>query len=53
MAPAMPAVAVSCGVGDVVIRDDLSMLHPATQTDPAEARTLGRITVEPPADAPV
>jgi alpha-ketoglutarate-dependent taurine dioxygenase len=49
----MPAVAVSHGVGDVVMRDNLSMLHSATPTDPADARTLRRITVEPPADEPV
>jgi hypothetical protein len=36
-----------------LISDDLSMLHSATPTDPADARTLRRITVEPPADAPV
>ncbi|MFO1397604.1 MAG: TauD/TfdA family dioxygenase [Burkholderiales bacterium] len=40
------------GVGDVVMWDNASLLHSATLTDPADARTLWRITVlEPSADA--
>jgi taurine dioxygenase len=34
------------GVGDVVIWDNASLLHSATLTDPADARTLWRITVK-------
>ena len=34
------------GVGDVVIWDNASVLHSATLTDPAHARTLFRITVK-------
>ncbi|HVY04858.1 MAG TPA: TauD/TfdA family dioxygenase [Burkholderiales bacterium] len=34
------------GVGDVVIWDNASVLHSATLTDPAHARTLLRITVK-------
>lgn len=34
------------GVGDVVIWDNASLLHAATLTDPADARTLWRITVK-------
>ncbi len=37
------------GVGDVVIWDNASLLHSATLTDPADARTLWRITVKEPA----
>jgi len=40
------------GVGDVVIWDNLSLLHSATLTDPDDPRTLWRITVKPPGDAP-
>jgi alpha-ketoglutarate-dependent taurine dioxygenase len=36
-------------VGDVVLWDDLSTLHSATLTNPADARTLWRITVKEPA----
>jgi taurine dioxygenase len=46
-------IAVSYGVGDVVIWDNLSMLHSATLTDPDDPRTLWRITVKPPDGAPV
>jgi alpha-ketoglutarate-dependent taurine dioxygenase len=35
-------------VGDVVLWDDLSTLHSATLTDPADPRTLWRITVKEP-----
>jgi len=35
-------------VGDVVIWDNASLLHSATLTDPANARTLWRITVKEP-----
>lgn len=41
--------AVRYGVGDVVMWDNLSMLHSATLTDPDDPRTLWRITVKPPA----
>lgn len=34
------------GVGDVVVWDNASLLHSATLTDPADARTLWRITVK-------
>jgi taurine dioxygenase len=34
------------GVGDVVVWDNASLLHSATLTDPAHARTLWRITVK-------
>jgi alpha-ketoglutarate-dependent taurine dioxygenase len=34
------------GVGDVVIWDNASLLHSATLIDPADARTLWRITVK-------
>ncbi len=43
------------GVGDVVVWDNASLLHAATLTDPAHARTLWRITVleaAPEASAP-
>lgn len=33
------------GVGDVVVWDNAALLHSATLTDPADARTLWRITV--------
>ena len=36
------------GVGDVVIWDNASLLHSATLIDPADARTLWRITVKEP-----
>ena len=36
------------GVGDVVIWDNASLLHSATLTDPADPRTLWRITVKEP-----
>ena len=40
------------GVGDVVVWDNAALLHKATLTDPADARTLWRITVlEPHAGA--
>lgn len=42
-------LAVKYGVGDVVIWDNLSLLHSATLTDPSNPRTLWRITVKPPA----
>jgi taurine dioxygenase len=38
-------------VGDVVLWDDLSLLHSATLTDPAQPRTLWRITVKEPIGA--
>lgn len=38
-------------VGDVVLWDDLSLLHSATLTDPSEPRTLWRITVKEPIGA--
>jgi len=34
------------GVGDVVIWDNASLLHSATLTDPADPRTLWRITLK-------
>jgi taurine dioxygenase len=36
---------LSYGVGDVVVWDNASLLHAATLIDPADARTLWRITV--------
>ena len=40
------------GVGDIVVWDNAALLHSATLIDPADARTLWRITVlEPAADA--
>ena len=36
------------GVGDVVIWDNASLLHSATLVDPAQPRTLWRITVREP-----
>lgn len=39
-------LALSYGVGDVVIWDNASLLHSATLTDPAHARTLWRVTVK-------
>jgi len=36
-------------VGDVVLWDDLATLHSATLTDPADPRTLWRITIKEPA----
>lgn len=45
-------LAVRYGVGDVVIWDNLSMLHSATLTDPDDPRTLWRITVKPPGGLP-
>ncbi|HEX6980606.1 MAG TPA: TauD/TfdA family dioxygenase [Alphaproteobacteria bacterium] len=38
-------------VGDLVLWDDLSLLHSATLTDPDDPRTLWRITVKEPAGA--
>ena len=38
----------SYGVGDVVVWDNASLLHSATLTDPADPRTLWRITVKEP-----
>jgi taurine dioxygenase len=38
-------------VGDVVLWDDLSLLHSATLTDPSQPRTLWRITVKEPVGA--
>ncbi|HEX2115630.1 MAG TPA: TauD/TfdA family dioxygenase [Alphaproteobacteria bacterium] len=38
-------------VGDVVLWDDLATLHSATLTDPAQPRTLWRITVKEPIGA--
>jgi taurine dioxygenase len=38
-------------VGDVVLWDDLSLLHSATLTDPSQPRTLWRITVKEPIGA--
>lgn len=38
-------------VGDVVLWDDLSLLHSATLTDPDQPRTLWRITVKEPIGA--
>ncbi len=35
----------SYGVGDIVVWDNAALLHSATLTDPAHARTLWRITV--------
>jgi len=40
------------GVGDVVIWDNASLLHAATLTDPADPRTLWRITVKESGPAP-
>jgi len=37
---------VRYGVGDVVIWDNAAVLHSATLTDPADARTLWRITIK-------
>jgi taurine dioxygenase len=37
---------VSYGVGDVVVWDNASVLHSATLTDPAYARTLYRVTTK-------
>jgi alpha-ketoglutarate-dependent taurine dioxygenase len=34
------------GIGDVVIWDNASLLHSATLTDPADPRTLWRITIK-------
>ncbi len=39
-------MAVRYGVGDVVIWDNASILHSATLTDPADPRTLWRITTK-------
>lgn len=46
-------LAVSYGIGDVVMWDNLSMLHSATLTDPDDPRTLWRITVKPPGGLPL
>lgn len=40
------------GAGDVVIWDNASLLHSATLTDPADPRTLWRITVKESGPAP-
>jgi taurine dioxygenase len=45
-------LALRYGVGDVVIWDNLSLLHAATLTDPDDPRTLWRITVKPPDGLP-
>jgi taurine dioxygenase len=45
-------LSVLYGVGDVVIWDNLSLLHSATLTDPDDPRTLWRITVKPPGGLP-
>lgn len=37
------------GLGDIVVWDNAALLHSATLTDPADARTLWRITVLEPA----
>jgi alpha-ketoglutarate-dependent taurine dioxygenase len=37
---------VRYGVGDVVIWDNAAVLHSATLTDPADPRTLWRITIK-------
>ena len=37
------------GVGDIVVWDNAALLHSATLIDPADARTLWRITVLEPA----
>jgi taurine dioxygenase len=39
------------GVGDVVIWDNASLLHSATLVDPAQPRTLWRVTLKGPAPA--
>lgn len=41
-------LSLSYAVGDVVIWDNLALLHAATLTDPQMARTLWRITVKSP-----
>jgi taurine dioxygenase len=46
-------IAVSYGVGDLVLWDNLSMLHSATLTDSDDPRTLWRITVKPPDGLPL
>jgi alpha-ketoglutarate-dependent taurine dioxygenase len=38
--------ALKYGVGDVVVLDNASLLHSATLTDPADPRTLWRITIK-------
>ncbi len=43
---------LSYGVGDVVIWDNASLLHSATLTDPADPRTLWRVTVKERGAAP-
>jgi taurine dioxygenase len=43
---------LSYGVGDVVIWDNASLLHSATLTDPADPRTLWRVTVKERGPAP-
>ncbi len=43
---------LSYGIGDVVVWDNASLLHSATLTDPADARTLWRITVKESGPAP-
>jgi taurine dioxygenase len=39
------------GIGDVVVWDNASLLHAATLTDPADPRTLWRVTVLEPTPA--
>jgi taurine dioxygenase len=41
-------LSVSYGVGDVVLWDNLALLHSATLTDPSLPRTLWRVTVKAP-----
>lgn len=45
-------LSVRYGVGDVVIRDKLALLHAATPTAPTDPRTSWRITVKPPGGQP-
>jgi taurine dioxygenase len=45
-------VSVRYGVGDVVVWDNLSLLHSATLIDPDDPRTLWRITVKAPSGIP-
>jgi taurine dioxygenase len=42
-------LSLAYGVGDVVIWDNASLLHSATLVDPAQPRTLWRITLKEPA----
>jgi taurine dioxygenase len=45
-------LSVRYGVGDVVVWDNLALLHSATLTDPHDPRTLWRITVKAPPALP-